>query len=52
MKNYGINKKISYLKYWNINNLCGYAMLKKLPVAGFKRLEETSQFTGDYIKKL
>ena len=32
IKNYDKNKEPSYLQYWNVNNLYGWAMLKKLPV--------------------
>ena len=32
IKNYDKNKEPSYLQYWNVNNLYGWTMLKKLPV--------------------
>ena len=32
MKDYDKNKESSYLKYWDINNLYGWAMLQKLAV--------------------
>ena len=31
MKNYNKNKLSSYFKYWDVNNLHGWAMSKKLP---------------------
>ena len=40
----------SCLKYWNVNNLYGWAMLQKLPVNGFKLIKDTSQFNQDFIK--
>ena len=33
---YDKNKEFSYLKYWEIDNLYGWAMSQKLPVNGFK----------------
>ena len=35
MKDYDKNKESSYLKYWDVNNLYGWAMLQKLPVNNF-----------------
>ena len=50
MKDYDKNKESSYLKYWNVNNLYGWALLLKLPVNKFEWIEETSQFDKDFIK--
>ena len=36
MKNYDNNKDSSYFKYWDANNLHGWAMSKKLRVNDFK----------------
>ena len=52
MKDYDKNKNSSYLNYWDINNLYGWAILKALTLGGFKWVEETSQFNEDLIKKL
>ena len=32
MKDYNKNKKLSYLQYWDVNNLYGWSMPQKLPV--------------------
>ena len=37
-------------KYWDVNHLFGWAMSKKLPLAGIKWIEETFQFNKDLIK--
>ena len=50
MKDYDKNKESSYLKYWNVNNLYGWAMSQKLPVNKFEWIEDTSQFNEDFIK--
>ena len=50
MKDYDKNKESSYLKYWDVNNLYGSAVSKKLPVNGFKWVENTSQFSQDFIE--
>ena len=44
------NKELSYLRYWDVNNLCGRAMLQKLPVNNFEWIKDTSQFNNDFIK--
>ena len=31
MKDYDKNKESSYIQYWNVSNLSGWAMLQKLP---------------------
>ena len=50
MENYDKSKESSYLKYCNVNNLCGWAMLQKLPVNKFVWIKDTSQFNEDFIK--
>ena len=44
------NKESCYLKYWDINNLYGWALLQKLPVNNFEWIEDASQFNKDFIK--
>ena len=51
MKDYDENKESSYLKYWDVNSLYGWAMLQKLSVNKFEWIEGTSQFNEDFIKK-
>ena len=50
MKDYDKHKESSYLKYWNVNNLYGWAMSQKLPVDNFEWIEDTFQFNEDVIK--
>ena len=44
MKYYDRNKESSYLKYWDVNKLHEWAVSRKLPVDGYKWVENTSQF--------
>ena len=48
MKDYK-NKEPSYLQYWDVNNLYGWAMSQKLPVNNFEWIEDTFQFNEDFI---
>ena len=50
MKNYDKNKESSFLMYVDANNLYGWAMSKKLPVDGFKWVDDLTMFT-EYFKK-
>ena len=52
MKEYDENKESSYLKYWDANNLYGWAMSQKLPVNNFEWIKDTSQFNENLNKKL
>ena len=40
MEDYDKNKESSYLKYWDVNNLYGWAMSQRLPVNQFEQIEE------------
>ena len=42
IKDYNKNKKSLNLKYWDINNLYGWAMSQKLPINAFKWIEDLS----------
>ena len=35
MKDYGKNNELSYIPYWDVNNVCGGTMSQKLPVNNF-----------------
>ena len=52
MKDYDKNEESLYLKYWDANNLYGWAMSPKLPVNSFERTEDTSQSNEDFIKTI
>ena len=49
MKDYDKNKKSSYIQYWDVNNLYGWAMSQKFPVNNFEWIKDTSQFNEDFI---
>ena len=49
MEGYDKNKELSYIQYWDVNNLYGWAMLQKFPVNN-QWVIGTSQFNEDYIK--
>ena len=55
MKSYYNNEESSYIQYLGANNLYGWAMSKKLPVNGFKWIDnnETAEpvINEDFIKK-
>ena len=44
------NKGSLDLRYWDVNNLCGRAMLQKLPVNNFEQIKDTSKFNEDFIR--
>ena len=50
MNNYDKNKESSYIQYLDANNLYGWAMSQKLPVNGFKWVEDTSRINEEFIK--
>ena len=41
LKDHDKNKEPSFLKYWDVHNLYGWAMSQKVPVGGFKCVENT-----------
>ena len=47
MKDYYKNKESSYIRYWHVKNLYGWARSQKLPVNNFEWMEDTSQFKED-----
>ena len=50
VKNYDKMKESSYLQYWNVNYLYGWAMSQKFPVNNYEGIKDTSQFNEDFIK--
>ena len=44
-------KESSYLKYWDVNNLYGWAMSQKLVVNVFRWAEDLFEFNEDFIKR-
>ena len=50
IKDYYKNKESLYLKYWDVNNLYGYAMSQKFSINNFEWVEENSQFNEDFVK--
>ena len=49
MKNYNNNEESSYIQYLDANNLYGWVMAKKLPVNGFKWIDN-NEINEDFIK--
>ena len=64
MKDYDKNKGITYLQYWDVNNLHGWAILQKFTVNSFEWIKDANQFNeevfegyflevnGQYLEKL
>ena len=50
MKDYDRKKKSSYIQYLDANNLYGKAMTEKLPVRGFKWVNDISKIDEDFVK--
>ena len=49
MRDYDKKKEPSYLQYWDVNNLYGWAVQQKLPVNNFEQIKDTSQFNEDFV---
>ena len=52
MKDHDKNKELSYIQYWDVNDLYGWAMSQKLPVNNFDLTKATSQFNVGFIKTM
>ena len=50
MNDYDRKKKSSYIQYLDANNLYGKAMTEKLPVRGFRWMEDISKIDEDFVK--
>ena len=49
MKNYDKNKESSYIQYLEANNLYGWVMSQKLPVNGFKWINNVTKITTKIV---
>ena len=50
MKNYHENKESSYIQYLDANSLYGAAMSEKLPINGFKWVNDISRINKEFVK--
>ena len=50
MKDYDENKDSSYIQYLDTNNLYGMAICEKLPVEGFKWVDDISIINEEFVK--
>ena len=50
MRDYDKNKEYSYIQYLDSNNLYGMAMTEKLPVKGFKWMDDISMINEEFVK--
>ena len=50
MKNYDKNKESSYIQYLDAKNLYDWAMSQKLPVNGFKWINDVTEIDEKFIK--
>ena len=50
MKNYDKSKESLYIHYLNANNLYGAAMSEKLPINGFKWVNDISGINKKFVK--
>ena len=50
MKDYDKKKKSCYIQYLDTNNLYGKAMTEKLPVRGFRWMDDISKIDEDFVK--
>ena len=50
MKNYDKNKESSYIQYLDANNFYGWAMSQKLPVNGFKWINNVTEINKKFIE--
>ena len=51
MKDYDKNKESSYIQYWYVNSLYGWAMLQKLPVNNFEWINYNEESDKGYFIK-
>ena len=49
MKDFDKNKESTYIQYFDVNNLYGWAMSQPLPLGGFKWAKNKSKFTTGFI---
>ena len=50
MKDYNKKKELSYIQYWDVNDLFGWVMSQTVPVNNFEWINNTSQFNEDFIR--